>query len=231
MELFLDSSNPREIMEVRSWGLLSGVTSNPGLISAAGRGEGPAGARMEKTLAAIVEASPGPVFVQVIGWHEMEPLLRQARWLHAFSDKIIVKLPMSIAGIQALLQLKQELPDLRLAVTAVASISQAYLVGKAGADIVAIFNGPLDQVEDVAHDMITPVRRIYDNYGFKTRILACGRYPRLFGEVAVAGADICTMKIEFFRLLYEHSFTDLRMNGFMESWRGAFGDATWPEKA
>ena len=157
-------------------------------------------------------------------------MIRQARWLHAFSDRIIVKLPASIAGLQALQQLKQEQPDLRLAVTAIASLAQAYLAAKAGADVAAIFNGPLDQAEDTAHDMIAPVRKIYDNYGFKTKILACGRYPRLFGEIAVAGADICTMRMEFMRLLYEHSFTEARMTAFLKSWRGTFGEKTWPEK-
>ena len=95
MELFLDSSNPKEILEARSWGLLAGVTTNPGLIAAAGPD-------MERTLGAVVDASPGPVFAQVIGWHDPEPMVRQARWLHAFSDRIIVKLPISIAGLQAL---------------------------------------------------------------------------------------------------------------------------------
>jgi transaldolase len=222
VDLFLDSSNPKEILQARSWGLLSGVTTNPGLISVAGPD-------MEKTLRGIVDASQGPVLVQVIGWHDPEPMIRQARWLHALSDQIIVKLPISIAGLEALQQIKREQPDLRLAVTAIASLAQAYLAAKAGADIAAIFNGPLDQAEDTAHDMITPVRQIYANYGFKTKILACGRYPRLFGEIAVAGADICTMRMEFMRLLYEHSFTELRMHGFLKSWRGAFGDKTWPE--
>ena len=68
MDLFLDSSNPKEILEARSWGLLAGVTSNPGLIAAAGPD-------MEKTLGAIVDASPGPVFAQVIGWHDPEPMI------------------------------------------------------------------------------------------------------------------------------------------------------------
>lgn len=222
MDLFLDSSNPTDILEARGWGLLAGVTTNPGLIAAAGPD-------MEKTLARVVEASPGPVLVQVIGWHDPAPMIRQARWLHAFSDRVIVKLPASIAGLQALQALKAEAPGLRLAVTAIASLSQAYLAAKAGADIAAIFNGPLDQAEDVAHDLITPIRRIYSNYGFTTRILACGRYPRLFGEVAVAGADICTLRMEFMRLLYEHSFTESRMNGFLKSWRGVFADKTWPE--
>lgn len=224
MDIFLDSSSPREIMEARSWGILSGVTTNPGLISHAGPD-------MEATLAAVVEASPGPVLVQVIGWHEPAPMVRQARWLHALSEKIIVKLPASVAGMQALAQLKSELPGLRLAITAIASLAQAYLAGRYGAYIAAIFNGPLDQAEDTAHDMIAPVRKIYDNYGFETKILACGRYPRLFGEVAVAGADICTMRMEFMRLLYQHPFTDQRMNGFLKDWRATFGEKTWPELA
>ena len=221
MELFLDSSDPREIEEVRSWGLLSGVTTNPSLIPKAGPD-------MEKSLRDIVDASPGPVLVQVIGWHEPEPLVAQAKWLHAFSDQLIVKLPMSIAGIQALQQLRRDLPELRLAITAVASLSQAYLCGKAGADIVAIFNGPLDQDSDTPVELVAPVRKIYDNYGFTTKILSCGRFPRIFGQFAEAGTDICTMRIEYLRLLYEHSFTDKRMNGFMEDWRTTFGEMTWP---
>ncbi len=177
----------------------------------------------------VVDASPGAVLVQVIGWHDPDPMIRQARWLHAFSEQIIVKLPASVAGLQALQQLKTDLPDMRLAVTAIASLAQAYLAAKAGADIAAIFNGPLDQAEDTPHDLIAPIRQIYTNYGFKTKILACGRYPRLFGEIAVAGADICTLRMDFMRLLYEHSFTELRMNGFLKSWRGVFADKTWPE--
>ena len=223
MQLFLDSANPQEILEARSWGLLSGVTTNPSLIPTAGPD-------LEKTLRAVLEASPGPVFVQAVGWHDPKPLVGQARWLHAFSGRIIVKLPMSVAGIQALLLLKQELPKIQVAVTAVATVAQAYLCGKAGADVVAIFNGPLDQVSDTPVELVTPVRKIYDNYGFHTKILSCGRLPRYFGEVAVAGTDICTMKLEFMRLLFEHPFTDKRMGGFLKDWGKVFGEKTWPEQ-
>ncbi|MBU6349538.1 MAG: hypothetical protein KGS73_05235 [Chloroflexi bacterium] len=222
MDLFLDSSNPKEILEAHSWGLLAGVTTNPSLIAAAGP-------HPEKTLDALLDASPGPLLVQVVGWHTPEPMVRQARWLHARSPRIIVKLPASIAGLQALQQLKTELPALRLAVTAIASLAQAYLAAKAGADIAAIFNGPLDQAEDVPHDLISPIRQIYTRYGFTTKILACGRYPRLFGEIALAGADLCTLRMEFMRLLYEHPFTEQRMNGFLKSWQGTFGEESWPE--
>jgi transaldolase len=223
MEIFLDSANPKEIMEARSYGVLSGVTTNPMLIAGAGPDK-------EKTLRTVVDASPGPVFVQAVGWHDPKPLMGQARWLHDFSDKIIVKLPISVAGLQALMALREQVPGLRLAVTAVASVAQAYLAAKAGADVVAVFNGPLDQTTDAMLEMVAPIKKIYANYGFKTKVLSCGRYPRLFGEVAAAGTDICTMKFEFLKLLYEHPFTDQRMNGFMRDWQKVFGEQTWPEK-
>ena len=223
MELYLDSSNPKEIKEACSWGMVSGVTTNPSLISTAGPD-------MLKTLAGVVAASPGPVLVQAVGWSDPAPLIAQARWLHDFSEKIVVKLPMSPAGLNACMALKMRLPDLRIAVTLVASVAQAYLVGKAGADMVAIFNGPLDQVTDSMIELVAPVKKIYANYGFKTQVLSCGRYPRLFGEVAEAGTDICTMKFEFLRLLYEHPFTDKRMQGFLSDWQKVFGSQTWPEK-
>lgn len=222
MKLFLDSSDPAEIQEVCSWGLLSGVTTNPTLIAKAGPD-------MQATLGQVVDASPGPVLVQAIGWSEPETLVAQARWLHNFSDKIVVKLPISRAGIQALLQLKHEDAGLKVAVTMVSSVSQAYLCGRAGADIVAMFNGPLDQGVDEPVRLVKPVRKIYDNYGFATQILSCGRFPRIFGQFAEDGTDICTMRIQYMRLLYEHSFTDARINGFMKDWQSTFGTETWPE--
>ena len=224
MQLFIDSSDPKEILQAREWGIIQGVTSNPSLIPKGGPD-------MQATLSGILDASPGAVFCQVIGWHDLEPLVAQARWLNGFSDRIIVKLPMSVAGIQALIQLKRESPEIKLAVTTVCSIAQAYLVGKHGADVVALFNGPLDQVIDQPVDIVAPIKKMYENYGFKTKILSCGRLPRAFAEFAVAGTDICTMKIEFLKLLYEHPFTDKRMTGFAQDWQGVFGDQTWPELA
>jgi transaldolase len=222
MQLFIDSSDPKEILQAREWGIIQGVTSNPGLISKAGPD-------MQETLRKILDASPGVVLCQAIGWHDPEPLMAQARWLHRFSERIVVKLPMSVAGIQALQRLKIESPDMKISTTAVASVAQAYLSAKCGADIVSVFNGPLDQVLDQPVQLVKPIRQIFQNYGFTTKILSCGRFPRAFGEFAEAGTDICTMRFEFLKMLFEHPFTDKRMHGFLDDWRGTFGDATWPK--
>jgi transaldolase len=221
MQIFLDSSDPREIARACAWGILDGVTTNPSLISKGGND-------MQETLKRVLAASPGPVLAQVIGTSDTSSLVAQAKWLHAFSPKVIVKLPMCPAGIQALLQLKKEVPGIKIAITLVSSVAQAYLAGKAGADIVALFNGPLDQVLDQDVELVAPVRKVFDNYGFTTKILSCGRFPRSFAGFAVAGTDICTLRIEYLAMLFEHPFTDKRMKGFADDWGAVFGTATWP---
>jgi transaldolase len=221
MQLFIDSTDPKEILQAREWGIVQGVTTNPTLFAQAG-------GDMAAVLRAVVEASPGPVLCQAIGWHEVEPLEAQARWLHRFSEKIVVKLPMSPAGLRALRDLKGEDPGMAIAVTAVASVAQAYLAAKCGADIVALFNGPLDQVLDQEVEIVAPVKRIFANYGLRARVLSCGRLPRAFGRFAEEGTDICTLRFEFLKLLYEHPYTDKRLAGFLADWRRAFGDRTWP---
>jgi transaldolase len=221
MQLFIDSSDPKEIILAREWGIIDGVTTNPSLIAKAGT-------EMEAAIRRVLEASPGPVFCQVIGWKEVEPLKAQARWLRKLSDRIIVKIPMSVAGIMAVRQLKQESPKMPLAVTAVSTVAQAVLVAKAGADVVALFNGPLDLEQDEPVQIVAPVRAVYDRNGYTTKILSAGRYPRSFGEWAAAGTDIVTMRLEFLKLLFEHAFTDKRMQGFLTDWQKTFGDRTWP---
>jgi hypothetical protein len=34
--------------------------------------------------------------------------------------------------------------------------------------------------------------------------------------------------MDFMKLLFEHAFTDKRMNGFLQDWQKTFGNQTWP---
>lgn len=225
MEILLDSADPREVSEVAKQGLISGITTNPALYAAQARG-----VSFVERLGELIEVSPGPVFTQVIGGNDCDAMIRQARWLTRQSDKIVVKIPMTEAGIRAVISLKRDSPSIKLAVTAVSSVAQALLVGKAGADVVALFNGPLDQVSDTPVEIVAPVRQIYSACGFNTKILSACRFPRGVGEYAAAGADMITLRREYLDLLYEHPFTDKRLRGFAEDWAGAFGDAMWPQE-
>ena len=221
MQLLIDSADVKEIETAKSWGLISGVTTNPTLY-------GRQADNHLKRLQELVEVSPGDIYTQVIGAHNTDEMVGQAEWLAAQSERIIVKLPMTNEGIQACLRLKQSQAQIRIAITAVASLAQAFLCGKAGADVVALFNGPLDQEADTWFELVGPVKKMYANYGYATKVLSACRYPRGFAEYCVAGTDICTLKMEFLELLYEHAYTDKRMRGFKTDWQAKFGDALWP---
>ena len=225
MDILLDSADPREVREVAQLGLIAGITTNPTLYATQA-----AGVSFVDRLGELIDASPGHVFTQVIGRHDRDAMMRQARWLAGQSAKVVVKLPMTVAGIDAVIHLKRENPSIRLAVTAVASVAQALIVGKAGTDVVALFNGPLDTVSDTPIEMVGPVKQIYSACGFPTKILSCGRFPRGVGEYAAAGTDMITLRREYLSAAYEHPYTDQRLTGFLDDWARAFGDATWPEE-
>jgi transaldolase len=225
MEILLDSADPAEVAEAASHGVIRGITTNPTLYAVQARG-----ASFVDRLRELVAVSPGNVFTQVLGLHDREAMIGQARWLAAQSTRIIVKIPMTVEGIEAVIQLKRGSPEIPLAVTGVASVSQALIVGNAGADVVALFNGPLDSASDTPVDLVGPVRAAYTHAGVRTRILSCGRFPRGVGEYAAAGSDLLTLKKEYLDLLYEHPYTDKRLTGFMADWAASFGDATWPRE-
>ena len=223
MELLLDTGKPEEIEEVKATGLLAGVTTNPKIY-------GKLGTDFKKRLQEIIEASPGYVFTQVIGWHNVDEMVGQARWLADQSEKIVVKLPMCVEGLRAAQRLKKDNPEMTIAITAVASIAQALLSAKAGADIIALFNGALDTVSDSPVHIVTPVKQILKNYDYDCRVLSCARFPRGAGEFAAAGSDMCTLGKEFFYALFDHPYTYLRLCGFKEDWQGSFGKEIWPMK-
>ena len=224
MEILLDSADPNEVREVARHGLISGITTNPSLYAKQAHG-----VSLVDRLHELIEVSPGHVFTQVIGVDDLDSMIKQARWLRGRSDKIVVKLPMTVAGIEAVITLKREDPSIRLSVTAISTVAQAVIAGLAGADIVSLFNGPLDTVSDSAVEVVGPVRAAYRASRLDTKILSCGRFPRGFGEYAAAGSDMITVRKEFLDLAYEHPYTDKRVSGFQSDWRAAFGDATWPQ--
>ena len=221
MQFYLDSANPLEIKTACDWGVIDGVTTNLTLLAKAGPD-------MKAALDAVLDASPGPVFCQVVGWKEVDPLVAQARWLGAYSNRIIVKIPMGVAGITAVRILKSKNARIPLAVTAISTVAQAFLAAKAGADIAALFNGPLDLEQDDTVRIVPAVREIFDRSKLPTKILSAARFPRGFGEYAADGSDIITIRMEFMKMLFEHSFTDKRMQGFLSDWRQVHQDRTWP---
>jgi len=64
--------------------------------------------------------------------------------------------------------------------------------------------------------LIRDIRAIYDNYGFKTEILAASiRSVSHERESALAGADIATIPADIFKKLMSHPLTDKGLAAFV----------------
>src|SRR6516164_5855508 len=90
MALFIDSSDPKEIRELYAWGVLSGVTTNPLIISK----EAP-DADLGERIREVLAVSWGDVSVELTTETEAEMLDEAAKY-HAWDPKrITIKVPFS----------------------------------------------------------------------------------------------------------------------------------------
>ena len=68
-------------------------------------------------------------------------------------------------------------------------------------------------------ELIEDIRKIYDNYDFKTEILAASiRSPRHVAEAAMAGADVATLPPSVLKRLASHPLTDAGLESFLADW-------------
>ncbi|MFO7686901.1 MAG: fructose-6-phosphate aldolase [Desulfobacterales bacterium] len=212
MKFFIDTANIKQIKEAGSMGMVDGVTTNPSLVAKEGR-------EFEGLIKEICEIVVGPVNAEVIST-ETKGMLAEARKLVKIHKNIVVKIPMTVDGLKAVRQLKEE--GIQTNVTLVFSPIQALMAAKAGAAYVSPFVGRLD---DVAHDgllLVEQIDEIYHNYAFETEIIVASvRHPLHVLEAALIGADIATIPFDVLSKLAAHPLTDKGLKAFLDDWKKA----------
>jgi transaldolase len=212
MKIFLDTANPKELQEVADMGLLDGVTTNPSLIAKEKR-------PFRDLVDEICRIVEGVVNLEVAAT-DTAAMVAEGRELAKIAPNVVVKLPTTVDGLKACKILTREGHKTNL--TLCFSPTQALLVAKAGASYVSPFLGRLDDIAHVGMDVVRTIRTIYDNYGFKTQILAASlRNPLHIVDAATAGADVGTMPFAVFQMLIKHPLTDIGLKRFLEDWQKA----------
>jgi len=137
LDIFIDTANLDEIREIKDWGILDGVTTNPSLIAKEGDID------FEDVIKEITEMVPGPISAEVISL-ETDGMVKEGRKLAAIADNVVIKIPMIPEGLAAVKILSSE--GIKTNVTLVFSPQQALLAAKAGASFVSPFVGRLDDI-------------------------------------------------------------------------------------
>ena len=104
-------------------------------------------------------------------------------------------------------------------VTLCFSAAQAILAAKAGATFISPFIGRLDDINLDGVQLIEDIRTIYDNYAFKTEILAASiRSVNHITDVARIGADVITAPPNIIKAMASHPLTDKGLDQFVKDW-------------
>src|SRR5262245_54325528 len=209
MKFFIDTANIQEIRDAAALGILDGVTTNPSLVAKEGRD-------FPSVLREIASIVNGPISAEVTAL-DRDGMLRQGRELARIHPNVVIKVPLTPAGLQACRTLRSE--GTHVNVTLCFSPSQALLAAKCDATYISPFVGRLDDVSQEGMELIRQIRAIYDNYGFETQILAASiRHPVHVVEAALAGSDVGTMPYKVMMQLYDHPLTDVGLKKFLADW-------------
>ena len=166
MKFFIDTAKLSEIKEANDLGILDGVTTNPSLMAK----EGITGHQnIINHYVEICNIVDGPVSAEVIA-ADFKGMVSEGEALARVHKNIVVKIPMTKEGIKAIKYFHTK--NIKTNCTLVFSSGQALLAAKAGATYLSPFLGRLDDISSSGIDLISQIRLIYDNYAFKTQILA-----------------------------------------------------------
>jgi transaldolase len=212
MKIFIDSGNINEIREAAAMGLLDGVTTNPSLVAKSGK-------PFKELLHEICAVVDGDISAEVVST-TCDQMVAEGEQLAKIHKNIVVKIPLIPEGLKAIRTLKTR--GIRVNCTLCFTAVQALLAAKAGAYIISPFIGRIDDRAERGMTIIEEIRAIYDNYGFKTMILAASiRSPLHVKESALAGADIATMPFAVLMELAKNPLTDAGLKKFLDDWEEA----------
>ena len=209
MKFFVDTADVAAIAELNALGMVDGVTTNPSLILKSGRDI----LEVTREICGIVS---GPVSAEVVAL-KADDMIAEGRKLAAIAPNIAVKVPLTWDGLKTCKVLSGE--GFMVNVTLCFSANQALLAAKAGATFISPFIGRLDDINLDGLDLIGDIRTIYDNYDYKTQILAASiRTANHVKDCALIGADVITAPPAVIKALASHVLTDKGLEQFMADW-------------
>jgi len=207
---FLDTANLEELKKAASWGVLSGVTTNPSLVSKEGN------VQFADHIREITGIVDGPVSAEVVSL-DTEGMIREGRELAAISPNVVIKIPMTPEGMGAVRALSEE--GIAVNVTLIFSPQQALLAAAAGAAYVSPFVGRLDDIGEDGVGLVADIAEMFAMQDISTKVLAASiRHPAHVSQCALAGADVATVPFKVLEKMFHHPLTEKGMEKFLADW-------------
>ena len=217
MRLFLDTANIEHIRHGVRLGVITGVTTNPSLVSKEGKVD------YQRLVKEICSAVPGPVSTEVLS-QDVSGMVAEAKEVASWAKNVVVKIPASLEGVEATHRLARE--NVKVNFTLCFSVNQALLAAAAGAAFVSPFVGRIDDIGEDGMRLVKDIVEVFKNYpeSIKTEVIAASiRHPQHCIEAARAGAHIATVPYQVLMQMIQHPLTDIGIKRFLEDWQKVMG--------
>ncbi|QVL57299.1 MAG: hypothetical protein KFB93_07935 [Simkaniaceae bacterium] len=207
MDIWLDTTDIKTITLGSQLGILKGVTTNPSLI-------GKSGKSLEENLDEILKCQSGPVTAQVTAVDHSN-MIEQAETLREFSERIIVKIPVTQEGLKAMASLSHlQFPVMA---TAIFTPFQALLACHVGATYIAPYYSRIRDSLDTLEGILLTL----DRYDFETELVVASlKTQEDLEDCFHMGVDAVTLKEDLFETLTEdQSGTFETLDEFSKDWK------------
>ena len=210
MRIFLDTANIEHIRHGVRLGVVTGVTTNPSLVSREGKVD------YRKLVQEICAIVPGPVSTEVLG-QDSKTMVDEARQIAKWADNVVVKIPASSEGLEATSVLARE--NIKVNFTLCFTLNQALLAAEAGARYISPFVGRLDDIGEDGMRVVADIAEYLDYYQLSAQVIAASiRHPQHCLMAARAGAHIATVPYEVLLQMMRHPLTDIGIQRFRDDW-------------
>ncbi len=211
MRIFLDTANIDQIKQAAKLGIISGVTTNPSLVSKEGATD------YEATIKEICSIIPGPISTEVLV-EGVEPMIEQAQQISTWAPNVVIKIPATTDGLEVTSALAKE--GIKVNFTLCFSLNQALLGALAGATYVSPFVGRLDDIGHDGMEVVKDIVEVYKHYQLPTEVIAASiRHPQHCVTAAKAGAHIATVPYNVLMQMIRHPLTDIGVSRFLSDWQ------------
>ena len=222
MELIIDSSNIEQIKELNELLTITGVTTNPTILTKSGR----EAMDVVKDLCEVLSEDQ-LLFIQTVQT-SFEGIMEEAKMISSVRNKnMYVKIPVTHEGLRAIKECKKL--GIHTLATAIYTANQAFLAAMNGAEYLAPYTNRMcnygDGVQDVK-DLIEMLR--VNNMPAKV-IAASFKNTYQVHELIKAGIQAVTVPCDVLYQMIDHPGTKIAVGEFSVNWQRAYNRNTLEE--
>lgn len=220
MELIIDSSNIEQIKELNDLLTITGVTTNPTILTKSGR----EAMDVVKDLCEVLSKDQ-LLFIQTVQT-SFEGIMEEAKKISSIRNKnMYVKIPVTHEGLRAIKECKKL--GIHTLATAIYTADQAFLAAMNGAEYLAPYTNRMCNYGDGVQDVKDLIEMLRVNHMPAKVIAASFKNTYQVHELIKAGIQAVTVPCDVLYQMIDHPGTKIAVGEFSVNWQRAYNRNTF----